>query len=99
MDYTLANDACGVTLHGELTFSDHQTFRRMAERLFADTASEIVINLQHLEFIDSSGLGMLLIARDEAGKRNRRIILKGAHGQVRKMFDISRFETLFSLQP
>jgi HptB-dependent secretion and biofilm anti anti-sigma factor len=99
MEYTLATDLCGVALHGELTFSDHQTFRRMAERLFAESAPEIVINLQHLEFIDSSGLGMLLIARDEASKRNRHIILKGAHGQVRKMFDISRFETLFSLDP
>ena len=99
MEYTVANDMCGVALHGDLTFSDHQTFRRMAERLFAENAAEIVIDLQHLEFIDSSGLGMLLIARDEAGKRNRHIVLKGAHGQVRKMFDISRFETLFSLEP
>jgi len=100
MEYTIAGDLATVTLRGEFTFTDHQAFRKLAERLFASGASShaVVFELEHVTFIDSAGLGMLLIARDEALKKNRRLVLKGATGQVKKMFDVSRFETLFALE-
>jgi anti-anti-sigma factor len=99
MEYTVTDAAASVFLRGDLTFSDHRAFLRLAERLLADGTDPITLNFQELSFIDSSGLGMLLIARDEASKRQRSLVLKGARGQVRKMFDLSRFETLFAIEP
>ena len=98
MEYSVADDLSIATLRGEFTFSDHQAFRKLAERLFANGSQPVVFDLGHLAFIDSAGLGMLLIARDEAVKKGRRLVLKGAGGQVKKMFDVSKFETLFVMQ-
>jgi HptB-dependent secretion and biofilm anti anti-sigma factor len=48
--------------------------------------------------VDSAGLGMLLLARDEAKKNNRELILKGPCGQVKRMFGVTKFDTLFSIE-
>lgn len=99
MEYSTTDDLATATLRGEFTFSDHQAFRKLAERLFASGSQPVVFDLGHLVFIDSAGLGMLLIARDEAIKKSRPLVLKGAVGQVKKMFDVSKFDTLFSVRP
>ena len=41
----------------------------------------------------------LKTVREEADKASRRVVLKGACGQVKKMFEISRFDTLFAIEP
>ncbi len=99
MDYSLSSDQCSVTLRGQFVFNDHPEFRKLAELIFDGTTQAICFDLSGLDFVDSAGLGMLLIVREEALKANRRIILKGACGQVKKLFDLSRFDTLFTLEP
>lgn len=98
MEYKFIDDGSTVVLSGTLTFTDHPVFRVMANQLFGSKLSGLVVNLKNLEFIDSAGLGMLLIARDEALKGNRQLVLKSAGGQVKRMFDISKFDTLFKVE-
>jgi HptB-dependent secretion and biofilm anti anti-sigma factor len=66
MQFQLDSDAALVRISGEFRFSDHAAFKSLVERLFEVKESSIVIDLSKLEFIDSAGLGMLLLARDEA---------------------------------
>ncbi|NVN84902.1 MAG: STAS domain-containing protein [Rhodopseudomonas sp.] len=91
------NDA-NVSFSGDLTFADHMMFREIADRLRASTDKTIVIDVANLDFIDSAGLGMLLIAREEARKLNRTLVLRGAKGQVGRMFGLTKFDTLFSVE-
>ena len=53
--------------------------------------------MAQVNFVDSAALGMLLLARDEAEKYRKQLVLRGAAGQVKKMFDMARFNMLFSL--
>lgn len=99
MDYCIAADGSSVTLRGQFVFADHPAFRELLEQVEGRSRLPIMLQLDGLDFIDSAGMGMLLILRDQAAKKNLRVTLKGAHGQVKKMFDISRFETHFSLEP
>jgi anti-anti-sigma factor len=87
-----------VAFSGDLTFADHMAFREVADRLAATTDKTIVVELSNLDFIDSAGLGMLLIAREEASKKNRTLVLRGAKGQVSRMFDLTKFGTLFTVE-
>jgi anti-anti-sigma factor len=87
-----------VAFSGDLTFGDHVVFREVADRLAASPDKTIVIELANLDFIDSAGLGMLLIAREEAGKKNRMLVLRGAKGQVSRMFSLTKFDTLFAVE-
>jgi anti-anti-sigma factor len=84
-----------VTLSGKFTFSDHRAFREILEQLNQHDVSQIVLHLGQVEFVDSAALGMLLLARDEASQQQKSLILSGASGQVKKMFGMARFDTLF----
>ena len=98
MRFEFDDDDARVSISGEFTFTDHTAFKAIATRLFERQDTPIVIDLAKLEFIDSAGLGMLLIVRDEAGKAGRNLILRGPCGQVKRMFDVTKFDTLFTVE-
>jgi anti-anti-sigma factor len=85
-------------MSGDFTFTDHVAFLDVMNRLLGTQNEPIVIDLSNLEFIDSAGLGMLLIARDEAGKASRHLTLRSPQGQVKRMFAVTKFETLFAIE-
>jgi anti-anti-sigma factor len=87
-----------VSISGDFTFTDHAAFKAIADRVFEGKDWPIVMDLTKLEFIDSAGLGMLLIIRDEAKKAKRSLVLRGARGQVKRMFDVTKFDTLFTVE-
>ncbi|PCJ36363.1 MAG: anti-anti-sigma factor [Alphaproteobacteria bacterium] len=57
----------------------------------------IFVDLADVEFIDSAGLGMLLLARDEISKKSSSLTLKSPQGQVQRMFSVARFEQMFDI--
>jgi len=98
MRFDFSGNDSVVAMSGDFTFSDHSAFLDILSRLLATQGTPIVIDLAKLEFIDSAGLGMLLIARDEAGKSSRHLTLRHPQGQVQRMFAVTRFTTLFAIE-
>ncbi len=98
MRFEFDDDETKVSISGEFTFTDHATFKAIAARLLEGEDKPIVIDLAKLEFIDSAGLGMLLIVRDEADKARRSLVLRGPCGQVKRMFDVTKFDTHFNVE-
>lgn len=87
-----------VEVTGRFTFGDHSSFRKLIEEVRGHESSTLVLNIAGVDFIDSAGLGMLLLARDEGEKTNTTVTLRGAQGQVRRMLEVARFDTLFRLE-
>tara|TARA_R110000868_G_scaffold165328_6_gene398777 strand:- start:359492 stop:359797 length:306 start_codon:yes stop_codon:yes gene_type:complete len=100
LNYTTAQsgDTIKVDLVGRFTFGDHSSFRKLIEEIRGQSAETQILDLSGVEFIDSAGLGMLLLARDEGEKIRATVILKGAQGQVKRMLEVARFDTLFKLE-
>ena len=98
MNYTKnqTGTSCEVLIDGKFTFSDHSTFREIIS-LMKTGISSISLDLSKLEFVDSAALGMFLLAREEAGKNGVTVTLKNPQGQVKKMFSVSKFESLFNI--
>ncbi|MBR0993088.1 STAS domain-containing protein [Bradyrhizobium japonicum] len=96
MEFRFGND--GVQISGEFTFTDHASFKSMIDRLLLDGSSSVTMDLGQLQFIDSAGLGMLLLARDAFGKADRKLVLRAPSGQVKRMFGLTKFDTLFSVE-
>lgn len=90
----------GPTIHleGRFTFAQHGTFQRALSHLETVGAQQVRIDLSAVDFIDSAGLGMLLIARDVARERGIGLILRGARGAVATMLETASFDALFTLE-
>ncbi|MEI7669499.1 MAG: STAS domain-containing protein [Pseudomonadota bacterium] len=82
---------------GKFTFMDNPAFRSVLDSMLDKEVNQLVIEMKGVEFVDSAALGMLLLARDEAMKNNKKLIIKGINGQVKKMFELAHFEQFFNL--
>lgn len=92
------NGVTTIVFSGRFTFAFHSAFRNLLSS-HVETISaggRIVFDLSAVEFVDSAALGMLLLAREGAQRRSASITLRGAQGQVRRMLDVSRFDSLFA---
>lgn len=89
---------CHAALEGRFTFSDQQAFARVLVQLENPQIGTLRLNLAQVEFIDSAALGMLLLALEKAEKLDKKLILAGAEGQVKKMFGMANFHTLFTIE-
>ncbi|MDA0781028.1 MAG: STAS domain-containing protein [Rickettsiales bacterium] len=100
MEYvkTINGATCDIKMQGKFTFADHGNFKDVIGVFNDSGLKQIEINLDQVEFVDSAALGLFLLVRDEAKKTNKTIVLKSPQGQVKKMFEISRFYELFDVK-
>lgn len=59
----------------------------------------LIINLEELDFMDSSGLQALLRLREKLRTREQRVLLAGAKPPIEKLFRLTGFDQLFQLFP
>lgn len=82
---------------GKFTFADNQIVKDMLANFKGDNLKEIEIDLSEVEFVDSAALGMFLLIKEETDRANMKLIIKNPQGQVKKMFELSRFYDLFQI--
>ena len=61
--------ACVVRLGGELDLYNAQDVREALNEATSDSHQRIVVDLGEVEFVDSTALGVLIEAREPAGRR------------------------------
>lgn len=86
-----------IVMQGQFTFSDNIAFREILNEFDSKAIKHLSINFSEVDFIDSAGLGMLLLLRDECEQKEATISLEAATGQVEKIFLVSKFDQLFTL--
>ena len=64
-----------------------------------EAGRDLVIDLDQVQFIDSSGLGALLSGLKNAGLRSSEFILAGLQPGVRSMFELTRLHRVFDIYP
>ena len=96
MDFELENNASerALTLRGRLTFQENEDFRRIVDQLATQTRQALTVDMSDLDFIDSAGLGMLIVLNEVV---EGRVTLSGQQGQVKRLLTASRFHTLMSI--
>jgi anti-anti-sigma factor len=91
-------EARDVALSGRLTFDANQVFREIVQLVATGKGRAVALDLSRLDFIDSAGLGMLLVLREAAESASVALVLRGARGQVQRLLTVSHFHTLVPIQ-
>ena len=101
MNYEIrrAPDGVEIGIKGRMSFSDHAVFREVIAAFVGGPGARVTFDLKELEFIDSSGLGMLIIARDEAKKKQLTFTIDNARADVKRLMDMARFDRFFTIRP
>jgi len=59
---------------------------------------EVVVDLRHVRLVDSPGLGILIHSANLQREQGGRLILRGAQGPVRELFDLVRLENIVEVE-
>jgi anti-anti-sigma factor len=89
------NGSLVITLRGKFTFADNPLFREVLDRIGRPESQRVVFQMQNVEFIDSAALGMLLLAHEEAKRREKDVCIANANGHVKRILDMARFDQFF----
>lgn len=86
-----------IKLEGRFDFNAHREFREVVDRAVREAERKIEVDLDAVDYLDSSALGMLLMLRDKAKGAGKDVVLANARGTVKQVIDIANFGKLFSL--
>lgn len=64
-----------LALHGELDYSECASFRMNIDRILKASPPATIVDLSDLDYLDSSGLGLLLSLSSEYGAQGGRLAL------------------------
>lgn len=87
-----------IEVDGRFDASSLDEFRKCYESAAGGAVKCYNVDLKHAVYLDSSALGMLLVLRDYAGGENAKIMISNCSPEVKKIFSISSFEQLFTIQ-
>lgn len=74
-------------------------FRQEVQALLNRDENEIVFDLQNVSVMNSSGLGVLIMARDAMSKKSGKVKLANLQTLMQEIFTRMRLDTLFSIYP
>ena len=66
-------------------------------KLFEEGKNNLVVDMQAVRFVDSSGLGALVSGFKNASSRNGSLKLTGLQLQVKSMFELTRLHRVFEI--
>ena len=98
VESTSQADALVLSLRGELDLTSAPTFERELEAAEASHPSLLVIDLSGLDFMDSTGLRALLLARERAQADGHDLALRRGPRQVQRVLELTKTIDAFVFQ-
>jgi anti-sigma B factor antagonist len=91
------DDVPGVAVYGEVDIAAVQALEAALDEAIRASVGAFVIDLTEVEFIDSSGLSVLLRARALLGREDRPLVVICPRGAVRRLLELAGAADVFVL--
>lgn len=82
---------------GEIDIITSPTVRKLCDKLIKDGVKKIILNLEKVTYIDSSGLATLVEMLQRLRGSGGKIKLTNLSTKVRSLFEITKLEKLFEI--
>jgi anti-sigma B factor antagonist len=86
-----------LTPLGEIDLSRAPALRTHLSQALNDNPSRLVIDLQEVPYMDSSGVATFVEAMQLARRNDSKLILCGLQDRVRSIFEIARLDMVFKI--
>ena len=85
-----------LALTGRLVLGDESSgFRTTVDNLLASGATRIVVNLEHVHYVDSAGLGALIEMHRKTAAKGGRLVLSNLGPNLKRALEIARLLPIF----
>lgn len=86
-----------LSLSGRLDLASGTALKEQVKKLLAKSNTSVHLNLQNVEFINSSGLGALVSIMKEIRMFKGRLTLSNLASYVQEIFDITQLSHIFEI--
>lgn len=97
MHEEVCNAVTVLSLKGRLDASATRDIKDKVKLLSGDKPLNLVIDMDGVDFIDSSGLGILVASLRTVNKKGGDIKISSLQDQVRSIFELTRLHRLFEI--
>ncbi|MFQ5344579.1 MAG: STAS domain-containing protein [Mariprofundus sp.] len=87
-----------IRVHGDVTIHTSPRLREQLKPLFHADTREIRVALDHVDFMDSSGIATLVEGLQWARLTGGRFVLSGLSENVRDVFELAKLDTVFDIE-
>lgn len=91
-------DGVRFDLQGRFTFATHPPFFDITEYMTAHKGT-VYVNLEQLDYMDSSAISMMVMANDTAKQSHARLVFQKPVGRVARLFDLTNLWQTLTIEP
>jgi anti-sigma B factor antagonist len=93
-------DITGVSCAGRFTLGTRLSeTEALFNSLIQKGARKLVLDLTHVEFVDSAGLGIIIHIFGEIGQQGGLFRVAGPNDQVKRLFEITHTKAILAIDP
>ena len=92
------NDFWEVYLEGELDVSKADELKKSLHKLVDEKNIDMKLNLENLDYIDSTGLGVMIGILKRLKIENKEVYIEKPKNNVRKIFNITGLDKVFKME-
>jgi len=98
VDVTALNGTGVITVAGDIDITSCRKLREELVRLMDDGVTTVVLDLSSMEFVDSTGLDVLVGAQKRLRQRGGELVLRSPRPAAQKVLEITRLDTVFTIE-
>jgi anti-sigma B factor antagonist len=92
------NKIWDINLEGELDVSTADKLKEYLNELLNEEIADMKLNLENLDYIDSTGLGVMIGILKKLKIENKEIYIVNPKNNVRKIFNITGLDKIFKME-
>lgn len=90
---------CIIDIHGEVTGAAETPFMNAYDQATKEGARTIILNFNDLEYMNSSGIGLLVTLLIRVNRQKQRMFSYGLSDHYQQIFQLTRLNEAISIYP
>lgn len=86
-----------IDVDGEMDLYNSYKLKELVTKMLEKQVKSFIINLEKVEYIDSSGIGALIFICSTLKKQNLKLFLTSVHGSVKKVIELTKLMGYFPI--
>jgi len=86
-----------IDIQGEMDLYNSYKLKDLVMKMLEKKVTKFIINLDKVEYIDSSGIGALIYICSTIKKMNLQLLVTNVHGSVKKVIELTKLMGYFPM--
>lgn len=92
-----SENACVLDIHGEINAAAEPALMEAYNKACANGAKSILMNFSDLEYMNSSGIGLIVTLLIRVRRQNQRLMAFGLNDHYRQIFELTRLNEAIAI--